>query len=151
MNIVTEDITYELNVAKLTEDMEAAYVSHIIRGEPLPNGIKVNTNRDSLGRLLLKQIMTPIIIPLLNAIMATKGEELKKPKKHADLIDFCIIEFIQFIGRHGNELKIYVTTTSQIDNPDCKVISSVSTKRTDNTAIPERSTTEGNDTLEEKN
>lgn len=81
----------------------------------LPSGDMLLLSRDSLLRSTLKILMTPIVIPRLRKLYASKGMTLPDPPKHSDLVDFVVLAVLNYI--RCVEGGYHVSLTSE-DGPD---------------------------------
>ncbi|SRR6266567_2325408 len=128
MLIFIDNVAHELNVHKLSEDAHTAYKNHIVKGIPLPNGYVFSSDRTSLGQTILKQTVTMFVLPLVATLFHSRGEELPKPTRHTNILDYIVEQLLLFIGRHGDRVQVHVTTV-QTDINSVKNIISVSTAR----------------------
>lgn len=134
-----------VDLDKTCQHIQVAYDTHkndknVIE---LGDGKQIDLSKGSTGRLLIKGIITPIIVPMMDFLFRSLGSELPKYKRGDDLFDYVISNVLYLIGTHGNRITLYVYTKDDIYSG--KTIQSVSTtkRRETNSSLLQSGSTEG--------
>lgn len=125
MKIDFNDDQYQYNVKKWTSQILSLYAVLRTSGIETKDGKHLSFAKDSLLRTALKAIMAPFFIPFLKDLYRDKGLELPPPLKHADLIDYFIINLIHWIDQVEETLYVKATIADETSGDSRKTISTI--------------------------
>ncbi len=110
INVDTSE-KFKIDLTKVSDHLVAWYEhnKHLSDTVTTMNGKRIDFSRKSLTRLALKTALVPIAIPTLEMLYKMKGAELPPHEKHADLIDYVVVQLIKFIGLLDKD-SLYVET-----------------------------------------
>lgn len=108
---------YHIDLTKVANHLISWYNEnkHLADSVTLDNGRKIDFSKKSITRIALKTALVPIAIPTLKMLYAMKGAELPAHEKHADLIDYVVVQMISFLALLDQD-SLYVETTEGVAN-----------------------------------
>lgn len=108
---VDKSTKFKVDLGKISDHLVSWYETnkHLSDTVTMMNGKRIDFSRKSITRLALKAALVPIAIPTLEMLYKIKGAELPPHEKHADLIDYVVIQLIKFIGLLDKD-SLYVET-----------------------------------------
>ena len=127
MEIQTDEIRYHLNLTRVSQHLKTWWKAHEHDTDVIEtaDGRKIDFSRKSLARVALKTAITPIVIPCMRMLYATKGAEPREHIKHEDMLDYaidCLLGFIAVL----DDGELYVETVER-DGSYYRHIQSIST------------------------
>lgn len=110
MKLIFDDTVYHVDLSKVVEADRQIYQAVRTNGLQLKDGTIVQMNDRSIMRTALKMIMTPIVLPLLRNLYASKDIILDPPPKHTDLIDYAVHAFLDYCAILEKRLEVNLTS-----------------------------------------
>ena len=114
--LILDGQKYFYDVKEIADKLKTAYL--LSKDRVLVLGKKkteVNFQRKSLLRLGIKSLLVPIALPILEDMYESQGLELPKHEKHADLIDYILLNILEFIKVIEKDITIHATSIESID------------------------------------